>query len=61
MVVDISATLERKIEAMAVYAGEVRNFPHPRSRKGIEILAQKRGIEWGIHAAEAFEIVKMGL
>jgi len=56
--VDISSTLERKIEAMKIYAGEIRGFPHPRSEGGIEALAKKRGTEAGLPAAEAFELVR---
>lgn len=56
--VDISQFLERKIEAMKAYARELRQFPHPRSAKGIEVLAQKRGMEIGFQAAEAFVVVR---
>lgn len=52
--VDASKTLERKIDAMRAYVREMKEFPHPRSAKGIEVLAQKRGMEIGMHAAEAF-------
>ena len=52
--VDVSGTLDRKIDAMRAYVREMREFPHPRSAKGIEVLAQKRGMEMGLPAAEAF-------
>jgi N-acetylglucosamine malate deacetylase 1 len=32
----------------------VRDFPHPRSRLGIEQLARWRGVSVGMRAAEAF-------
>jgi len=55
--VDISSTLAIKREAMRVYDGEIRPFPHPRSSKGIEITAQKWGMTVGCDAAEAFELI----
>lgn len=52
--VDVSRYLDRKIDAMRAYVREMKEFPHPRSARGIEVLAQKRGMEMGFHAAEAF-------
>lgn len=56
--VDVSRFLEKKLRAMKAYARELREFPHPRSLKGIEVLAQKRGMEAGFPAAEAFMVVR---
>lgn len=56
--VDITGTLEKKITAMRCYRRELRKFPHPRSLKGIEVLAQKRGMEAGVPAAEAFMLIR---
>lgn len=56
--VDISHFLDRKIEAVRAYARELREFPHPRSAKGIEVLARKRGMEIGFQAAEAFTVIR---
>ena len=56
--VDVSETLRMKVEAMEAYAGEIRAFPHPRSRRGIEALAARRGAEVGVGAAEAFDLVR---
>lgn len=56
--VDIADFLDRKTEALEAYSRELREFPHPRSTKGIEVLARKRGMEVGFHAAEAFVIVR---
>lgn len=50
--------LEKKIEAMKCYKLESRTFPHPRSSKGLNILAEKRGIEIGIELAEAFMVIR---
>lgn len=52
--VDISETLDRKLAAMDAYDAELRNWPHPRSRQGVEHLAHWRGATVGVDAAEAF-------
>ena len=52
--VDISETLDLKLQALQAYNDELRPFPHPRSQKGVEALAQWRGATAGVHAAEAF-------
>lgn len=50
--------LEKKTTAFACYATEGRPDPHPRSQRGIEILAAYRGFQAGVAHAEAFEIVR---
>ena len=55
---DISDTLSRKLEALKCYRQELRNFPHPRSLEGVEILARHRGMETGVPAAEAFVLLR---
>ncbi len=52
--VDISTTLDRKLRALEAYEAELRAWPHPRSRQGIEHLARWRGATVGVEAAEAF-------
>lgn len=52
--VDISGTLDRKIQAAQCYESELRPWPHPRSVQGIEHLARWRGATVGVDAAEAF-------
>jgi LmbE family N-acetylglucosaminyl deacetylase len=54
--VDISAQLERKIEALRVYTSEMRPAPHARSIEAVRALAQMRGSSVGLDAAEAFMI-----
>jgi len=54
--VDISATLSRKLEALGIYEAELREFPHPRSLKAVNALAQWRGATAGLEAAEAFAL-----
>jgi LmbE family N-acetylglucosaminyl deacetylase len=55
--VDISLTLETKIEAMALYESEARAFPHPRSPKALRALARWRGSAAGFEAAEGFATI----
>ena len=57
--VDISAHLDAKKAALAAYASEIREFPHPRSIEGIDALARKRGSEVSRPAAEAFETIRV--
>jgi LmbE family N-acetylglucosaminyl deacetylase len=56
--VDITPHLAAKIEAMRIYEGEVRPFPHPRSPEAITALARTRGVEAGVEAAEAFRLIR---
>jgi N-acetylglucosamine malate deacetylase 1 len=60
--VDISATLGKKLKAFEAYRdtfiSEVKPFPHPRSREALRVYARQRGIEVGMHAAEAFVLVR---
>lgn len=56
--VDISESLKTKTEAMKKYKSEIRDFPHPRSRKAIETLARNRGISVGLEYAEAFMVIR---
>lgn len=55
---DITNFIDRKIEILKIYKNELREYPHPRSTKGVKILAQFRGIEVGYKYAEAFQIIK---
>lgn len=52
--VDIAATLDTKLAALAAYQAELRDWPHPRSLRGVEHLARWRGSTIGCEAAEAF-------
>jgi len=52
--VDISETLDIKVQALKAYQDELRPFPHPRSLKSVEALATWRGASVGVTAAEAF-------
>jgi len=52
--VNVEQTLEKKIEALKLYAPEMRAWPHARSLKAVEYLARWRGASVGCEAAEAF-------
>jgi LmbE family N-acetylglucosaminyl deacetylase len=56
--VDISTTLEAKIEAMQTYESEAREFPHPRSPMALRAIAARWGSVAGCPAAEAFELIR---
>jgi LmbE family N-acetylglucosaminyl deacetylase len=56
--VDISATLETKVQAMALYESETRLFPHPRSPEALRAIARRWGSAAGMEAAEAFRLVR---
>jgi len=56
--VDISRTLDRKLEAMACYESEVRAYPHPRSLEALRHRAHAWGNQVCMDAAEAFITVR---
>lgn len=55
---DIAPYLERKLEAMQIYASELGAFPFPRSLEALRALALLRGANAGYMAAEAFELLR---
>lgn len=59
VLVDISTTLETKVQAMAVYESETRPFPHPRSPEALRATARRWGSAGGLRAAEGFQLVRI--
>ena len=55
--VDISQTLNAKLDAMRCYTTEIRDFPHPRSLVALSAIAKTWGSVAGMLAAEAFHLV----
>ena len=55
---NIEKYLNEKIDIIKIYKDELRQYPHSRSVEGIKILAQYRGLEAGLKAAEAFEVLR---
>lgn len=56
--VDISDTVQQKVDAMAAYDTEVKPYPFPRSADGIKAFAMVRGMQAGVAHAEAFQIIR---
>ena len=56
--VDIGERLEIKLQALQCYATEMRPFPHARSIEAVRAQAHLRGAQVGLHAAEAFEVIR---
>jgi LmbE family N-acetylglucosaminyl deacetylase len=56
--VDITSTLETKIEAMACYESEVKPYPHPRSLDALRHRARAWGNQVCMDAAEVFMTVR---
>ena len=56
--VEITDTLEAKVEAMQAYESEARAFPHPRSPDALRAIARTWGSVVGCGAAEAFGLVR---
>ena len=56
--VDISSTLDKKLEAMACYESQLQEEPHARSLKALRALATFRGSQVSVSAAEAFVMIR---
>lgn len=56
--VDISASMETKMAALAAYSEEMRPAPHVRSEAAVRHLAALRGHSVGVVAAEAFVLMR---
>jgi N-acetylglucosamine malate deacetylase 1 len=60
--VDVSETLQLKLEALSMYehtfVSEIRPYPHPRSYEGVELYARRHGVTVGLPAAEPFMLVR---
>ncbi len=55
---DISDFLDLKLQAVDCYESQKQMAPLPRSRQALTALAQFRGSQIGVHAAEAFVLVR---
>ncbi|PHM48214.1 PIG-L deacetylase family protein [Xenorhabdus miraniensis] len=56
--VDITSTLEIKLQAIACYISEIRDYPHPRSLEALKNRAYSWGNQMCLPAAEAFMTVR---
>lgn len=55
---DISDTLDIKLNAMKEYRFELKEYPHPRSLKGIKLNAEMWGMKMGLEYAEGFKCIR---
>jgi len=56
--VDITETIEQKLEAMACYKSETPLYPHPRSLEALRAQARYWGQSVGFKYAEAFVLLR---
>src|SRR5699024_3419359 len=56
--VDVSETIDQKLEAMSFYKSQLYEFPHPRSIKAIKSLSQFRGSTVGVNHGESFMLIR---
>jgi LmbE family N-acetylglucosaminyl deacetylase len=54
---DVSATIEKKLEALKCYGVELRQYPHPRTLEAVANRAKVFGAEVGYCYAEAFKLL----
>lgn len=56
--VDITETIDKKVEAMSIYTSELRDYPHPRSLQFIKELAKTNGVKVGLKYSENFMLIR---
>jgi LmbE family N-acetylglucosaminyl deacetylase len=56
--VDVTATLDRKLEAFACFETELRDYPHPRNDRALRAHAEFYGATVGCEYAEPFVLVR---
>lgn len=56
--IDITGTLEAKLQAMRAFTSQLRQFPHERSTETLRALAMLRGATIHCAAAEAFVLIR---
>lgn len=55
---NIEGHLEKKLEAFKCFSTQIKEFPHPRSLKNIEILSNFRGATVGKKNVESFMLIR---
>jgi LmbE family N-acetylglucosaminyl deacetylase len=55
--IDATKRLAKKFAAMEAYESELREYPHPRSSLGIQYHAKTFGMQFGLEAAEPFQLI----
>lgn len=56
--VNIENQLEHKIKALNEYKSQIKKWPHSRSNEGVRTVAQYRGMQSHLPAAEAFMLMR---
>jgi len=56
--IDITATIETKLQAMKCYQSQLYDFPHPRSLQAIKALSEFRGSTVCVDNAESFMTIR---
>lgn len=56
--VDITSTLDKKLEAFSHYKSEIKEFPHPRSIEALKYSAHFFGSQCCINSAEVFMTIR---
>jgi len=51
--------MDIKLKALEEYKSELKEYPHPRSLKGIKLIAKTWGMKVGLNYAEAFKCVRI--
>ncbi len=55
---EVEDTIDLKIEAMAKYKSELREYPHPRSLQHLKELAKANGTKVGLNYSENFMLIR---
>lgn len=56
--IDVTATMPRKLAAFGCFASQLQEDPGPRSLRALDALAAFRGSQVGMRSAEAFQTVR---
>ena len=56
---DISKSIDIKLKALEEYKSELKEYSHPRSLEGIQLIAKNWGMKVGLNYAEAFKCVRI--
>ena len=57
--IEIDKYFNNKIKALKYYKSQLHDFPHPRSLKAIQALAEYRGSTINVNKAEAFSVERL--
>lgn len=56
--ININEQFSKKVKSLKAYKTEIRDYPHPRSIKGMDIFNSMRGLAVGLRKAEAFNLIR---